>query len=65
MWPLYEIEDGKLRLTYEPKKKLPVEDYLKQQGRFSHMFKKGNEYMIEAFQKNVDCEWEKLKSLSR
>ena len=64
IWPMYEITDGKLKLTYEPKKKLPVEDFLKQQGRFSHMFKEGNEYMIEAMQKSVDDEWENLKNMS-
>lgn len=65
VWPLFEIENGDLKLTYEPKSKLPVEDYLKQQGRFSHFFKKGNEYLIEEFQKDVDVEWELLKSISK
>ena len=30
------------------------------QGRFAHMFKPGNEWMIEAAQQNVDDNWEKL-----
>lgn len=61
VWPLYEIEDGAWRLTYEPRKKLPVEDFLSVQGRFSHMFRKGNEWMIEETQKYVDEQWEKLQ----
>ena len=60
VWPMYEIESGEWRLTYEPKKKLPVEDFLSRQGRFSHMFKKGNEWMIEETQKYVDEQWDKL-----
>ncbi len=60
MWPLYEVVDGKWSLSYEPKKKLPVEEYLKPQGRFSHMFKPGNEWMIEEVQKTVDQRWEEL-----
>lgn len=60
VWPMYEIEEGEWRLTYEPRKKLPVEDFLSKQGRFSHMFRKGNEWMIEETQKNVDEQWEKL-----
>lgn len=60
VWPLYEVIDGEWKLSYEPKKKLPVEDYLKPQGRFSHLFKKGNEWMIEEWQKAVDTRWEKL-----
>ena len=65
VWPLFEIDEGVLKLTYEPKTKLPVEDYLKQQGRFSHLFKKENEYLIAEFQKNIDEEWEVLKSISK
>ena len=60
VWPLYEIEDGKWRLTYEPKRKKPVEDFLAKQGRFKHMFEPGNEWMIENTQEYVDKEWEKL-----
>ena len=60
VWPLYEVIEGEWRLSYEPKKKLPVEEYLRPQGRFSHLFKKGNEWMIEEWQKSVDSRWEKL-----
>ena len=60
VWPLYEIEDGKWRLTYEPKRKKPVEEFLAKQGRFRHMFEPGNEWMIENTQEYVDKEWEKL-----
>lgn len=60
VWPLYEIEGGVWRLTYEPKKKQPVERFLEKQGRFKHMFEKGNEWMVEESQKYVDGEWEKL-----
>ncbi|MCH5186376.1 MAG: pyruvate ferredoxin oxidoreductase [Oscillospiraceae bacterium] len=60
VWPLYEIEDGKLTLTYIPKEKKPVEEYLKAQGRFRHIFKAGNEWMIEEIQKEVDAVWEDL-----
>jgi pyruvate ferredoxin oxidoreductase beta subunit len=30
------------------------------QGRFAHMFKPGNEWMIEETQTYVDKQWEKL-----
>jgi len=60
VWPLYEVIEGEWKLSYAPKKKLPVEEYLKPQGRFSHLFKKGNEWMIEEWQKSVDSRWEKL-----
>lgn len=60
VWPLYEIENGKWRLTYEPKRKKPVEEFLSRQGRFKHMFRPGNEWMIEDTQEYVDEQWEKL-----
>lgn len=63
VWPLYEVVDGKYILSYEPKKKLPVEEYLRPQGRFAHMFKPGSEWMLEAIQKEVDRNWEELLKL--
>ena len=60
-WPLYEIENGKLTITYKPKVKVPVTDWLKKQGRFAHLFKPApNEAMLTAFQERVDLEWERL-----
>lgn len=59
-WPLYEVVDGKYKITYKPAKKLPIEEFLKPQKRFRHMFKPGNEWMIEDFQKIVDSRWEEL-----
>lgn len=60
-WPLFEVEDGVWKLTPNPKK-LPIEDFLKPQGRFKHMFKPGNEHLIEEFQMNVDRHWAYLES---
>ncbi len=62
VWPLYEVVDGEYRLTYEPKKKLPVEEFMSKQNRFAHCFKKGNEWTIEAAQRYVDKKWEDLLS---
>ena len=62
-WPLYEVENGKLTVTYKPNNKLPVEEFLKVQKRFAHLFKPGNEWMIEEIQKEVDNRWEELLRL--
>lgn len=62
-WPLFEVENGVWRLTYKPSKKLPIEDFLKPQGRFKHLFSKGNEGVIEEIQKDVDRKWETLLGL--
>ena len=62
-WPLYEVENGKYTVNYKPAKKLPIEEFLKPQRRFKHLFKPGNEWMIEEFQKEVDERWEMLLKL--
>jgi pyruvate ferredoxin oxidoreductase beta subunit len=63
-WPLYEVENGKYTVNYIPKNKLPVRDFLKTQGRFKHLFKAGNEALLEEVQAEVDKRWEKLLKLS-
>jgi len=55
MFPLYEIEDGKVRITRKGKG-LPVSEYLKLQGRFSHL----TEVEVEAIQRSVDQNWRYL-----
>ena len=62
-WPLYEVVNGKYKINYKPAKKLPIEEFLKPQKRFKHMFKPGNEWMIEEFQKLVDERWQELLDL--
>ena len=64
-WPLYEVVDGKYKITYKPGKKLPIEEFLKPQKRFKHMFKPENKWMIDAFQKEVDKRWESLLALEK
>jgi pyruvate ferredoxin oxidoreductase beta subunit len=61
-WPLFEVIDGKWILNYEPKQKLPIEEFLKKQGRFKHLFKKENEHLIGEFQAELDRRWEELKN---
>ena len=64
-WPLYEVENGKYKITYRPAKKLPVEEFLKLQRRFRHMFKPGNEWMIEDLQKEIDKKWDYLEMMEK
>jgi len=59
-WPLFEVEDGKYKVNYKPKEKLPVTDWLKTQGRFAHLFRDENKPIIEEFQREVDRKWEEL-----
>jgi pyruvate ferredoxin oxidoreductase beta subunit len=59
-WPLYEVEDGQWKLTYRPKEKLPIEEFLKPQGRFRHLFSEQNKHIIEELQAEVDRKWRQL-----
>ena len=60
VWPMFEVVEGEYHLTYEPKKKLPVTEFMKVQGRFKHCFQKGNEWILEEAQAWVDKKWEAL-----
>jgi len=42
---------------------MPIADWLKQQVRFRHLFKPGNEPILEEIQNWVDREWAKLLKL--
>ena len=62
IWPLYEVEDGVMRLTGRSAligkgklKRKPVRDYLLKQGRFAHFIDEDIDY----FQSKVDEMWEK------
>ncbi len=57
VFPLYEVEiREKQTITVRPKREVPVQEYLKLQGRFSHFAEED----IEFIQANVDREWGRL-----
>jgi len=60
IWPLYEVVEGKYKLTYKPKEKKPVIEWFKLQRRFAHLLKPENQQLLEAIQKEVDRRWEVL-----
>ncbi len=59
-WPLYEIEDGKTKVTYKPREKKPLSEFISRQGRFSHLKKEKNKYIVDELQARVDREWDEL-----
>ena len=65
VWPLYEIVDGKVQLTYKPKEKKLVTEWFKSQGRFSHLFKEENKKYIEEIQEDIDRNYQNLLKLSQ
>ncbi len=60
-WPVYEVVDGVWKLTYKPKKRVPIEEFLKPQARFRHLFKgDGSRALLEEIQADVDADWQKI-----
>jgi pyruvate ferredoxin oxidoreductase beta subunit len=63
VWPLYEVVNGEYKLTYKPKEKRPVAEYLKTHARFSHLFAPGNEALLVKEQEMVDKKWAEILKL--
>lgn len=62
-WPVYEVEKGKYKLNIKVPQPKPLIDFLKMQGRFSHLFQPEFKHEIEALQRWVDENWSRISSL--
>ena len=60
-FPLFEIENGYLKITRKPSRDVPVEEFLKLQSRFKGLTK--NE--IDEIQKNINDYWERLLKIEQ
>ncbi|MFC1949390.1 thiamine pyrophosphate-dependent enzyme [Chloroflexota bacterium] len=60
-FPLWECERGEYRFNYTPKSRLPIQEFTRIMGRFSHLKEEG----IEAFQRMVDNRFSLIESLTR
>jgi pyruvate ferredoxin oxidoreductase beta subunit len=62
VWPLKEYRDGRVVHTQVPKIRVPVEDYLKRQGRFAHLFEpQRNETLLREIQGRIDAYWARVE----
>jgi pyruvate ferredoxin oxidoreductase beta subunit len=59
-WPLYEVVDGEYRLTYTPRQRVEVEQWLRPQKRFAHLFTKEGRPVLAEVQAQVDRDWDTL-----
>jgi len=56
-WPLFEVEDGEWKMTTKRvtrENRLAIQEFLKPQGRFKHLFKPENAALLEQVQAEVD-----------
>ncbi|HUI22869.1 MAG TPA: thiamine pyrophosphate-dependent enzyme [Nitrososphaerales archaeon] len=65
MFPLYEVEGGVYKITFPVASPKPVEEYLKLQGRYGHLFQPQNVAELEAIRKGVDENYRRLEKLSQ
>jgi len=65
MFPLYEVEGGVYKITFPVASPKPVEEYLKLQGRFGHLFQPQNAAELEAIRKGADENYKRLERLSQ
>lgn len=58
VWPLKEYEDGVVTHTKVPTERVPVEEYIRLQGRYAHLFApQRNEGMLAEIQAEIDRYW--------
>jgi pyruvate ferredoxin oxidoreductase beta subunit len=60
-WPLYEVVDGRYRLTYMPEQIRPIEDWLRPQTRFAHLMRPESSEVVSQIQRQVDQDWSALQ----
>jgi len=53
LWKLYEVEDGRMRLTYRPRRRRPLRDYVALQRRFAGLRPRE----VQVLQRRVDASW--------
>lgn len=64
-FPLYEVEHGKTRLSYNPEqvgKKIPIAEWLSMMGRTKHLTKEEYKVIVDELQTETDRRFEILKA---
>jgi pyruvate ferredoxin oxidoreductase beta subunit len=63
-FPIYEFDKGRYTFNIKVPNPLPVEEFLKAQGRFKHLFKPEYSNEIQEIQEFVNKNWERLEKLT-
>ena len=62
IWPLKEYVEGRVTHTRIPHPRVPVEEYLKLQGRFKHLFEPvRDDFTLADIQARVDAYWAEVE----
>ncbi len=65
IFPLFEVERQKYTINHSPEKFIPVEECMKLQGRYRHLFKNGSSEILKQIQEYTDMNWKRLKDLAK
>jgi len=65
IFPLMEVEHQNYMINHEPEKYIPVDECMKLQGRYRHLFKNGSNDIIQQIQDYTDKNWKRLKDLAK
>ncbi len=64
-FPLYEVDRGAYRITVPVPSPKPIEEYLKMQGRYSHLFLPQHAKELALLKNDVDENYSRLERLSQ
>jgi len=64
-FPLYEVERGIYRITVPVPSPKPLEEYLKSQGRYSHLFLPQHSSQLEALKSDVDGDYRRIERFAQ
>ena len=60
-WVSWEYADGEFSLSYKPRVSTPVKEYLRRQGRFTHL----TDNQINEIQRMIDNEWKYWEEMDK
>jgi pyruvate/2-oxoacid:ferredoxin oxidoreductase beta subunit len=61
IFPLWECDHGKFRITYSPRKRLPVSAYTRTMDKYAHL----SQEELDELQRMVDEKWKWLEAMSK
>jgi pyruvate ferredoxin oxidoreductase beta subunit len=62
-FPLYEVDKGNYKLSMKVPKPIPLEEFLKPQGRFRHLFAPEFVKDLEELRRQVESNWNRIAKL--
>lgn len=65
-FPVYEVENGKTNITYDPEarnKRIPVTKWLEMMGKTKHLLKPENADVLHHLEEEIERRWQRLKAM--